>query len=329
MVRTRRLINSLFFILLPLVVAGFGLGVGAAAALLALGLLWRWLVVLSGIFAPEATPAVVLETIAHSHFVEKARWSLDRLELDYVERMNTATLGVFFTGRTVPQLRVRTGIVQSTIGNSPEILRFLWGNYAASRAASAGFLEPTARRLELEKRLDRYGRLLQVWIYYHVLEDRELTLRLWGTRNPETPAWQRPLLRILFPALKALVRRSFRVTPDHYAKAVQGVDELLADIDTRLADGRRSILGGDVNFTDLTFAAYSGLWMQPEGFGGAKAAVCRIEREQMPPKMRADIERWIEDHPKATQFVARLYAQERFGPTTEPAQGSGSQNERE
>jgi len=28
--------------------------------------------------------------------------------------------------------------------------------------------------------------------------------------------------------------------------------------------------------------------------------------------MRADIERWIEDHPRATSFIARMYAQERL-----------------
>ena len=37
----------------------------------------------------------------------------------------------------------------------------------------------------------------------------------------------------------------------------------------------------------------------------------RIERDQLPAEMRADVERWIEDFPKATTFVTRLYAEER------------------
>ncbi len=312
MARKRLLIHTLFLILLPVLVAWFGLGLLTTIVLVALMLLWRWLIVLSGILAPEKTPEVVLEAIAVSHFVEKARWCLDRLGIEYVERQNAATLGAYFTGRSVPQLRVRTGIVQSTIGNSPEILRFLWGNYSVSQAGTAGFLEPSTERLEFEKQLDRYGRFLQVCLYHHVLNDRELTLDIWGVRNPEVPPWQRPLLRVLFPILKILVRRSFRINPDHYAKAVHFIDELLADVDTRLADGRNSILGGDtINYTDITFAAFSALWLQPEGYGGDKAELCRIERDQMPLAMRADVERWTEDHPKAAAFVEKMYAQER------------------
>lgn len=312
MARKRLLIHALFLFLLPIGVAWFGFGTATAIALVIMMLIWRWLIVLSGILAPEKTPPVVLEAIAVSHFVEKARWCLDRLGIDYVERQNAATLGAYFTGRSVPQLRVRTGIVQSVIGNSPEILRFLWGNYSVSMADTASFLEPTEERLALEKRLDQYGRFLQVCLYHHVLNDRQLTLGIWGVNNPEIPAWQRPALRLLFPALAALVRSSFRINESHYAKAVLFIDELLADIDTQLADGRVSILGGDtINYTDITFAAFSALWMQPEGYGGAKAELCRIDRDQMPPMMRADIERWVEDHPKATTFVERMYAEHR------------------
>jgi len=312
MARKRLLIHSIFLFLLPLLVAWFGLGVITTVGLVLLALLWRWLIVLSGIVRPEAVPDVVLEAIAVSHFVEKARWSLDRLGIDYVERQNAATLGAYFTGRSVPQLRVRTGIVQSVIGNSPEILRFLWGNYSTSHADAAGFLEPTAERLDFERRLDRYGRYLQVCLYYHILADRDLTLGIWGVNNPEVPGWQRPVLKILFPILSMLIRRSFRISEEHYAKAEQFIDELFGDIDTQLADGRKSILGGDtINFTDMTFAAYSALWMQPPGYGGAKAELCRINRDQMPDRMRADTDRWLEDHPKAAEFVERMYAEER------------------
>ena len=145
MVRKRLLIHAAFLFALPIVVAWFGLGVVAATMLVLLMLLWRWLVVMSGIISPEKTPEMVLETIAASHFVEKARWCMDRLGVDYTERQSGGTLGAYFTGRSVPQLRVRTGTVQSVIGNSAEILRFLYGNYSGNADYSAGFLGPTAR----------------------------------------------------------------------------------------------------------------------------------------------------------------------------------------
>ena len=312
MVRNRLLIHSIFLLLLPLVVAGFGLGLLTTIMLVLLLLCWRWLIVLSGIIAPEKTPDIVLETISASHFVEKVRWCMDRLEIDYTERQSGGTLGAFFTGRSVPQLRVRTGIVQTVIGNSPDILRYLWATNYASRDDKADFLEPTSARLELEQKLDRYGRNLQVWIYYHLLHDRELTLHAWGADSPLVPAWQRLLLRVLFPLLAALIRKSFSISDEHYAKAVVHIDELLGSIEMQLADGRRSILDGDtINYTDIAFAAFSGLWLQAEGYGGGKADASRIEVEQMPANMRADVERWSEDYPKAQALVTRLYAEER------------------
>ena len=307
MFRKRLLIHSIFLFLLPVVVAAYGFGVVTAALLVAGMLLWRWLIVMSSLWAPEKTADVVLETISASHFVEKVRWCLDRLGVSYTERQNAGTLGAFFMGRTVPRLRVRTGLVESVIGNSPEILRYLWGAFGA-----AAFLEPTEERLELERRLDRYGQSLQVWIYYHILDDRPLTLQAWGANSPHVPGWQRAVLRPLMPLQAALIRRAFGISDDHYAKSVLRIEELLSDIDTRLADGRASILGGtEINYTDLAFAAFTGLWLQPRGYGGVKGEYVRIERSRLPERMRADIERWIEDFPRATPFVEALYRDQR------------------
>ena len=90
MTRQRVLIHSVFLFLMPMVVAWFGLGVLAAALLVLLMLLWRWLIVLSGIVSPESGPEVALETIAASHFVEKVRWSMDRLGIEYAENAHGA-----------------------------------------------------------------------------------------------------------------------------------------------------------------------------------------------------------------------------------------------
>jgi glutathione S-transferase len=117
---------------------------------------------------------------------------------------------------------------------------------------------------------------------------------------------------LLFPLLAFLIRKSFAITDEHFAKVVLHIEELLSNIDMQLADGRRSILGGEaVNYTDIAFAALSGFWMQPEGYGGGMADANRIERDQLPANMRADVERWTEDYPKAAALITRLYAEER------------------
>ncbi len=309
--------TAIFAVLLfgaPIVVAWYGFSVAAAVGVVILLLLLRWMITLSGFIAPEKTPDLVLATISASHFVEKVRWCMDRLGIDYVERASAGTLGAFYRGRTVPQLKVRTGGVRSVIGNSPDILRYLYGRCLAEDPARAAFLEPTAERLEFENRLDAYGRSLQVWVYYHLLEDRELTLHAWGVNNPDTPGWQRLALRLLFPVQAALIRFSFRINDEHYAKSVARIEELLGEADANLADGRNSLLGGSGhNYTDYAFAAFSGLWLMPQGYGGGKADANRIEHDQAPAAMRADIDRWIDAYPAAVNYVEALYTLRKEG----------------
>ena len=310
----RTMIFAVLLFIAPIVVAWYESSVAAAAGLVVLLLLLRWLITLSGFVAPEKTPELVLATISASHFVEKVRWCMDRLDIDYVERAAAGTLGAFYRGRTVPQLKVRTGGVRSVVGNSPDILRYLYGRYLAQDPDRAAFLEPTPERLEFEKKLDAYGRSLQVWVYYHLLPDRELTLHAWGANNPEIPAWQRLLLRLLFPVQAALIRFSFRINDVNYARAVTRIENLLGTITADLGDGRASLLGGDEhNYTDFAFAAFTGLWLMPQGYGGGKADAVRIERDQAPASMRAELERWVDDYPAAVNYVEALYTLRKEG----------------
>ncbi len=305
-----RAVHAAFVLLLPLVVAAFGLSVWTALVMVLLGLLWRWAIVITGLLRPPAGPEIELETISASHFVEKVRWCMDRLGLEYQEVQWCGTLGAFYLGRTVPRLHFRTGAVRSQIGNSPEILRYLWGAYSVTHGEAAGFLKPTDERLEFERRIDRCGVSLQVWIYYHLLDAPALCKHAWGIHKETIPVWQRKLVGALYPVQALMVRKAFRVNETHYRKSCEHIENMLAEIDALLADGRRSILGGEtVNYTDLAFAAIHGAWLQPEGYGGG--AGIRIERARVPAAMRQDIERWIEQYPRAAGFIESLYASER------------------
>lgn len=313
----RLFIHSVFLFLLPLIVAWYGISVAGAIALIVVALAWRWIITLSGILAPEKTPDIELETIAASHFVEKVRWCMDRLGIEYTERQWVGVLGVFSMGRSVPELKIRTGLVRSNIGNSPEILRYLWGAYAADLGDKAKFLEPTQARLELERKLDRYGVDLQVWVYYHILNDRQLTLHAWGCNSPSIPAWQRYLVIALYPVLCFLLRKAFRITDARYTKSVQHIESILAEIEVYLADGRGSILGDEtINYVDMTFASFSALWLLPPQFGREKADGVRIDLQTTPGAMQLDRKRWIETYPLASGFVTRLYESERIKDST-------------
>ncbi len=153
---------------------------------------------------------------------------------------------------------------------------------------------------------------LQVWVYFHILDDRDLTLHAWGANSPAIPAWQRLALKLLYPLLRLLIRQAFGITPGRHDKAIQHLDALLADVEEKLADGRQSILGGDdINYTDLAFAAIMGLWAMPPKFGGGKADTVRIEIERCPEAMQDEVAAWKRNFPRTTAFIERLYEEQR------------------
>lgn len=311
MPRQQVLITGIAFVL-PVVVAAADLSLFTTLLLVLALLGWFWLTTLAGLGRKPGDAAFVLDTITISHFAEKARWCLDRLGVPYEERRWAGTLNAFYRGRTVPVLEFRTGRVASRIGNSTEILRYLWGSFANARPDAAAFLEPTSERVTLEKRLDRYGRMLQVWAYCHLLDDREQTLRAWGVHDSRVPAWQRHLLRPLYPIQARLIRRAFRVGPASYERARSDIEDLLGDVERRLGEhgSLNSILGEAVpNYTDFAFAALSSVWALPPNMGGSDGPL--LDVDALPEAMRRDIEDFQNRFPAASAFVDHLYREHR------------------
>jgi len=312
MAGNRLLVHYVFLLALPILVAYFGLTTSGAIAMVLATLAWRLAITLSVLIFPHRVPKLELESIAISHFVEKVRWSMDRLGVEYSERQVAGIIGVLFLGRTVPQLKIRTGRVRSVIGESPAILRYLWGAYSAEFGDKAAFLEPTPDRLKLEKSIDDYGVNLQVWLYHHILPHRAISLQAWGGNAARTPLWQRAALHALFPLLSIFLRRAFAISDDHYREAVERIDSFLQGIEDRVAADQSSILSAEgIDYVDISFAAISAVWLLPDGFAAGKADEVRIAHDAIPPPMRSDIDRWRAAYPNSAGFVERLYAQER------------------
>lgn len=301
----------LYLLALPVIGALLGLHAVTALAGVLLGVFLLWGLRMRALLTPGAGPEMCLDTISASHFVEKVRWCMDRLGVPYEEVPNAGVIGVFSTGRTVPRLRVRTGSVVSSIGNSADILRYLWGRYGRIDARSA-FLEPGAEALELEARLDGYGVNLQRWVYQNIIPDRELTLQAWGANDPRLPRWQRFVVRIGFPFLRGMIRRAFRLSDRAHQQVLARISEVLQLMEDRLADGRQTLLGGDqISFVDLTLAGLSGLWMQPPNYGGGQAEGVRLTLDSLPEAMLTEREQWLERFPRVVALVERLYRDER------------------
>ena len=73
MLDTRTVIHAAFVLLLPIIVAWFGLSVWTAILLVFIAVLWRWGIVMFGWRSANTGPDLALETISASHFVEKVR----------------------------------------------------------------------------------------------------------------------------------------------------------------------------------------------------------------------------------------------------------------
>jgi len=258
-------------------------------------------------------PRLRLHTITFSHYVEKVRWSLDRLGVPYQEVPNVGIAGVLLTGRTVPWLEVAPGQVR--IGESAQILRYLWGEFSGRVPAErTWFLEPTPAALELEALFDRrLGNDVRVWVYGHVLRSRALTLRTWGFEEHSIPRWQRALLFVATPLLAFAVRRMLGVTNARAARALERTREAFDHVDRLLTDGRRYLVGESLTFADISFASLGALAVLPAEYPGARLTGRRIRLEDVPSEAwRREIEQFRAR--PAGQFILRLYRDERAAP---------------
>ena len=310
--RDPRTIHTLALYTLPVAVGGLGWGLGvavAAAVLVALaGMAVRLAVTLAAARRPDAP--LRLHSISFSHYTEKVRWCLDRLGIPYEELPNIGILGVLVTGRTVPALEVPPGLTR--IGDSPRILRYLWGEYAGRLPlAATAFLEPTPATVELERSFDRrLGNDVRVWVYARIFERRDLMLRTWGVEDTRIPAWQRVLLRAIAPVLRLAVRRMLGVGPSRAAQAYARTCESFDRVDALLADGRRHLMGETLTFADITFASLAALAVLPPEYAGRSLPGRRVTIDDIDPEWRALVE-GFRARP-AGQLVLRLYREERL-----------------
>jgi glutathione S-transferase len=306
-----RTLHHLALYALPVVVAGYGWGVAAAAGVAVVaalaGIALRLYVSLRAVRRPPAP--LRLHTITFSHYSEKVRWCLDRMGVPYEEVPNAGILGVLLTGRTVPALEVPPG--HTRIGDSPRILRYLYGEYAGRLPGErTWFLEPTPAALALEERFDRgLANDVRVWTYAHVLRDRALTLRSWGIAEPGIPAWQRWLLAAALPLLRLVVRRLLGVTPARAQRALERTRQAFDEVDRLLADGRPYLTGETLTFADIAFASLGALAVMPPEYPGGLRGRRVLLEDVTDPAWHDEVERFRAR--PAGRFILRLYREER------------------
>jgi glutathione S-transferase len=205
-----------------------------------------------------------LVTIAFSHYCEKARWGLVRAGVAFDERpyaplISSAVAWRHGRSRTVPQLLVPGG---PALTESTDILR-----YADAHGTGAPPLFPDgaagADVAELVARFDRKLGPAVRRIAYGALRTHPALPRLLLAAGP---AWQQRLPAATGKAILAAIVRGLRITPAGLARSRTVLDEELAAVASRLADGRRYLCGETFTAADLTFAALCAPLVMPPAY---------------------------------------------------------------
>jgi glutathione S-transferase len=241
-----------------------------------------------------------LIAIPISHFCEKARWALERAEIDYVEERHLQGFHHFFTmkargGLTTPVLCFDDGRV---ISQSSEILRWTDTQLEPEDRLYPEDIAARVRTVEhwLDVTLGPDGR---AWLYGQLLESTDL-IKQYGLEG--IPEFERRSFDVAMTMFKPYIAARIRLqgsNPD--ISAVYGIyDEIAA----RLEDGRPFLIGDRFTAADLTFAALSAPLVLPDRYGVELPPL-----RALPAAMQTKIED-LREHP-AGQFALRMIETER------------------
>lgn len=244
-----------------------------------------------------------LISIGFSHFCEKARWALDRSALEYGEDDHVPLLHWRASfgargGRTVPVLVTPCAVLRE----STQIVRFVDEHLPPERRLIPDDPAQRAEVMELMEAFDRgLGPAVRRSVYFNVLPHRDVAAELLSSTGP---AWERRLARRLFPVLRAAIVRGLKVEPAAVERSRQRIEQIFGEVDARLADGRRYLVGDRFSAADLTLAALAGLLVRPPQYGWPipAAAFAVPENVAVCEAVRAR---------PVGQHMLRMYAEER------------------
>jgi glutathione S-transferase len=243
-----------------------------------------------------------------SPYVELARWTLDRLAVDYHEERHAPVFNTLAARRhggstVVPVLDVGASsltdarqIVEYYEQRAPEHLRLYPADPAERAEAHALF----------DECFDVLGVAVRAWAYAYQLPLRRSTTRAWVDGAPRH---ERLLVPLVYPLIARRLRAGLKLHAGSIPEQRAIIDASFARLQERLADGRRYLVGGRLTAADLALATLVAPAVLPPGYRGPLPGF-----DELPAPMQREV-RELQAHPVG-RFALRLYADERDGAAT-------------
>lgn len=241
-----------------------------------------------------------LVTIRFSHYCDKARWALERKQVPFTEESHVpmvSSLAALSAGdkRTVPVLVTSAG----TFSESQDILAY------ADRVGTGPTLFPAEHAADITALCSlfdtRVGPASRRIAYLYLLDAKDSVRELF---RGASQGLERRAAGLLTTLISPIIRRGLGITPDKAQKSETRMLEVFAQVEARLADGRKFLTGDTFTAADLTFAALAAPALMPPMY----LQKCGVD-QTVPPALAQVVERFRST--KAGAFAMHLYATER------------------
>lgn len=221
-------------------------------------------------------PKFELTSIRFSHYVEKVRWTMDRLGISYRERPLMPIIHFAVTPFVVGlggesdshSTRFSTPILKTDRGEilvkSSPIMQYLSERFLSSQET----LFPNDEVAQLDEHYNCHlGPRTRELFYFNVLNQLEVIFEL-AERN--VGQIQTRLFKTLFPLCRKWIISGLDITCQRVNQGIDCIYREFERVGKRLADGRPFLFGEQITAADISFACLGGAITLPsptEGYG--------------------------------------------------------------
>jgi glutathione S-transferase len=246
----------------------------------------------------SAVQPVRLITIPVSHYCEKIRWALTRLQIPFAEKRHMPPFHLLATqpvgGKSVPVLITAT----NTLTDSADILKYL-----DSIAPDNLKLYPTnsEQRRQVEELVQSFDAVLapavRQWFYFYAFTQAQLIQPLWCEG---VPWYERLFFPVVFSWMRSTVFKMYTINAESVQASHQSICQIFETVENLLADGRTYLVGDRFSAADLTFVTLAAGVVLPSEYG----VICP-ELSTLPASMATQIA--VFRGTIAGKFILNLY----------------------